>query len=124
MDVYFESRCPDGDQLRVLAVRRTHAATHRIVNPVSRVKVLLSNIPQAGSSADKRCRVEFSIGNSGAIVASADASDWRSALDWALARATRLLPHIQRRLRVRLAASGTPRYGRARAPERRRAPDY
>lgn len=124
MDVYFESRCPDGDQLRVLAVRRTHAATHRIVNPVSRVKVLLSNIPQAGSSADKRCRVEFSIGNSGAIVASADASDWRSALDWALARATRLLPHIQRRLRGRLAASGTPRYGRARAPERRRASDY
>jgi hypothetical protein len=75
MDVYFESRCPDGDQLRVLAVRRTHAATHRIVNPVSRVKVQLTNIPQAGSSADKRCRVEFSIGNSGAIVASADASD-------------------------------------------------
>jgi len=33
MDVYFESRCPDGDQLRVLAVRRTHAATHRIVTP-------------------------------------------------------------------------------------------
>ena len=108
MDVYFESRCPDGDQWRALAVWRSHAATHRIVNFVSCVKVQLSNTAQADSSADKRCRVEFTIGHTGAIVASANASDWRSALDRALARATRWLPHIQRRLGGRLAASGTP----------------
>jgi hypothetical protein len=107
MDVYFESRCPDGDQLRALAVRHTHAATHRIVNPVSWVKVQLSNTTQADNSADKRCRVEFTIGHSGAIVASANAPDWRSALDRALARATGWLPHIQRRLRASFAASGT-----------------
>jgi len=105
MDVYFESLCPDGDQLRELAVRRTYAATHRIVNAVSRVKVQLSDTQQAGNRANKRCRVEFTIGASGAVVANASASDWRSALDWALVRATRLLPGIQRRIRGRLAAS-------------------
>jgi len=109
MEVYFESRCPDGDQFRALAVRRTHAATHRIVNAVSRVKVQLSNTNHAGSSANKRCRVEFTIGHSGVVVASASAPDWRSALDWALVRATRSLPGTRRRIRGRPAASGSPR---------------
>jgi len=109
MEVYFESRCPDGDQFQALAVRRAHAATHRIVNAVSRVKVQLSNTYQAGSSANKRCRVEFNFGDSGAVVASASAPDWRSALEWALVRATRLLPGIQRRNRGRISASGAPR---------------
>ncbi|MHB8477630.1 MAG: hypothetical protein ACYDBZ_15215 [Steroidobacteraceae bacterium] len=43
MHVYFKSHHPDGDQLKEWAVRRASAATRRLLNAVSRVKVQLSD---------------------------------------------------------------------------------
>lgn len=102
MHVYFESHHPDGDQLREWAIRRANSATRRLLNAVSRVKVQLSNARGSGGLANKRCQVEFTIGDAGAVVATASASDWHSALEWALVRAARALPSLQRRSRKRL----------------------
>jgi hypothetical protein len=102
MHVYFESHNPDGDQLQEWAVRRANSATRRLLNAVSRVKVQLSDAHGSSGLANKHCRIEFTIGNTGAVVATARSTDWRSALDWALVRAARALPSLQRRNRKRL----------------------
>jgi len=111
MHVYFESHHPDGDQLKEWAVRRASAATRRLLNAVSRVKVQLSDAHGSGDLTTKRCRVEFTIGDAGAVVATATATDWRSALDWALVRAARALPSIQRRSRKQRLGPSSLTYG-------------
>ena len=102
MHVHFESHHRDGDRLQEWAVRRANFATRRLLNVVSRAKVQLSDAHDSGGLANKHCRVEFTIGDAGAVVATARATDWRAALDWALVRASRALPSLQRRNRKRL----------------------
>ena len=102
MHVYFESHHSEGDEVREWAIRRAESVTRRLVNAISRVKVQLNDAHGAGSLANKRCRVEFTMADAGDVVATARATDWRSAVDWALLRARRALPSLQRRTRKRL----------------------
>ncbi len=53
------------------------------------------NGPRGG--IDKRCQVELRTLGAGSVVVTSVASDWRTALDNALKRATRLLMRVWRR---------------------------
>ncbi len=53
------------------------------------------NGPRGG--IDKRCQVELRTDGAGTVVVASVASDWRTALDNALARAARFLMRLWRR---------------------------
>ncbi len=101
MQVYFESLHPEATHLREWAVRRANA-TCRLFRSVSRVEFKLSDANGSGGPANKECQVELTIGDTGAVVATARTTDWHSALDWAVVRAARALPRLQRLNRKRL----------------------
>ena len=91
MQVIFESRNVEGDKMRELSVTRVRFALRRLSALVPRVKVQLSDINGPRGGVDKRCQVELSTARSGAVVITALARDWRTALDLSLGRATRAL---------------------------------
>ncbi|MDP3251569.1 MAG: HPF/RaiA family ribosome-associated protein [Hydrogenophaga sp.] len=97
MHVLFESRDPEGAQLRELAVRRVRFVMRRLAWLVPRAKVQLSDINGPRGGVDKRCQVELKTDSSGTVVITSMARDWRSALEGALARAARALVRIWRR---------------------------
>lgn len=112
MNVIFRSRDTGADRLRELAVSRVQFALRRMSWLVPRADVQLSDVNGPRGGVDKRCQVRLTTERTGTIVISATARDWRSALDSALARATRALLRLWRR--------GQPR----RAPDlARQAPD-
>jgi len=53
------------------------------------------NGPRGG--IDKRCQVELRTNGAGSVVVASVANDWRTALDNALARASRFLVRLWRR---------------------------
>ena len=85
MQVLFKSRHPQATDLRDLTERRV-----RFVLQMSDV-----NGPRGG--IDKRCQVELRTDGAGSVVVASVASDWRTALDNALARAARFLMRLWRR---------------------------
>jgi ribosome-associated translation inhibitor RaiA len=91
MQIVFESRDPEGAQLRELVERRVRFVTRRMSWLVPRAKVQLSDINGPRGGVDKRCQVEFKTHGAGSIVFTAMARDWRSALDGALSRAAKSL---------------------------------
>lgn len=97
MQVIFESRDPGGAELRDVAVRRLRFVMRRLTWLVPRAKVRLSDINGPRGGVDKRCQLELKTDVMGTVVITSMASDWRTALDSALARASRVLTRTWRR---------------------------
>ena len=97
MQVLFKSRHPQATDLRDLTERRVRFALRRLGWLVPRAEVQLSDVNGPRGGVDKRCQVELRTDGVGPVVASSVASDWRTALDNALARAARFLMRLWRR---------------------------
>ncbi|MBK6851872.1 MAG: HPF/RaiA family ribosome-associated protein [Burkholderiales bacterium] len=97
MQVLFESRHPQGDQLRGFAVRRTVFVMRRVTQLVPRARIQLSDLNGPRGGVDKQCRIELATDGAGHIVASSTARTWRGALNAALARAVRAVMRLWRR---------------------------
>jgi len=97
MQVIFESRDAGGAELRDLAVKRLRFVMRRLSWLVPRAKVRLSDINGPRGGIDKRCQVELKTDTMGTVVITSMAGDWRTALDSALSRASRVLTRTWRR---------------------------
>ena len=112
MQVLFKSRHPQATELRDLTERRVRFVLRRLGWLVPRAEVQMSDVNGPRGGVDKRCKVEFKTDNSGTVVVTSLARDWRSALDAALLRAARALVRLWRRghqrrsVRAPRAASG------------------
>ncbi len=97
MQVLFKARHPQATELRELTERRVRFVLRRLgwLVPQAEVKMTDVNGPRGG--IDKRCQVELRTAGAGSVVVTSVASDWRTALDEALARATRFLMRLWRR---------------------------
>jgi len=99
MQVIFESRDPQGAELRELAVTRLKFVLRRLSSRVPRAKLLLSDINGPRGGVDKRCQLELTTDGTGTVVITSMARDWRSAIDSALARAARVVQRTWQRSR-------------------------
>ncbi len=91
MQITFESRDADGNQLRDLSVQRVQFALRRLTASVPHAKVQFSDVNGPRGGVDKRCQVELKTDTAGTVVIASLAHDWRTALDRSLTRATRVL---------------------------------
>jgi hypothetical protein len=103
MQVIFDSRDPEGAQLRPLAERRVRFVMRRLSWLVPRARVQLSDLNGPRGGVDKRCQVELKTDRNGTVVVTSVARDWRTALDSALGRAARVLMRLWRRARSKQA---------------------
>ena len=97
MQVLFKSRHPHAADLRDLTERRVRFVLRRVGWLVPRAEVQMSDVNGPRGGVDKRCQVELRTDGAGAVVVTSIASDWRTALDNALARAARFLMRLWRR---------------------------
>jgi hypothetical protein len=91
MQIIFESRAADGTHMRDLSIERVRFTLRRLAALVPRAKVQFSDINGPRGGVDKRCQVELKTDRAGTVVIASLARDWRTALDRALTRATRVL---------------------------------
>lgn len=91
MRIIIESRDADGAQMRDLSVDRVRFALRRLTTFVPHAKVQFTDINGPRGGLDKRCQVELKIDGAGTVVIASLASDWRTALDRSLRRATQVL---------------------------------
>ncbi|EXU78501.1 hypothetical protein AX13_12530 [Comamonas aquatica DA1877] len=97
MQVLFKSRHPQATDLRDLTERRVRFVLRRVGWLVPRAEVQMSDVNGPRGGIDKRCQVELRTDGAGSVVVASVASDWRTALDNALARAVRFLMRLWRR---------------------------
>ena len=97
MQVLFKSRHPQATDLRDLTERRVRFVLRRLGWLVPRAEVQMSDVNGPRGGIDKRCQVELRTDGAGSVVVASVASDWRTALDNALARATRFRMRLWRR---------------------------
>ena len=97
MQVLFKSRHPQATDLRDLTERRVRFVLRRLGWLVPRAEVQMSDVNGPRGGVDKRCQVELRTAGAGSVVVASVASDWRTALDDALARAARFLLRLWRR---------------------------
>ena len=97
MQVLFKSRHPQATDLRDLTERRVRFVLRRLGWLVPRAEVQMSDVNGPRGGIDKRCKVELRTDGAGSVVVASLASDWRTALDNALARAARFLMRLRRR---------------------------
>ena len=97
MQVLFKSRHPQATELRELTERRVRFVLRRLGWLVPRADVQMSDVNGPRGGIDKRCQVELRTVGAGSVVVASVASDWRTALDNALARAARFLMRLWRR---------------------------
>ena len=97
MQVLFKSRHPQATELRDLTERRVRFVLRRLSWLVPRAAVQLSDMNGPRGGIDKRCQVALKTDGAGSVVVAAVASDWRTALDNALARAVRFVVRQWRR---------------------------
>jgi ribosome-associated translation inhibitor RaiA len=97
MQVLFKSRHPQATGLRDLTERRVRFVLRRLGWMVPRAEVQMSDVNGPRGGIDKHCQVELKTDVAGTVVVSSVASDWRTALDNALARAARFLMRLWRR---------------------------
>lgn len=97
MKVLFKSRHPHATDLRDLTERRVRFVLRRLGWLVPRAEVQMSDVNGPRGGIDKRCQVELRTDGAGSVVVTSVASDWRTALDNALARAARFLIRLWRR---------------------------
>lgn len=98
MQVIFKSRHPQATDLRDLTERRVRFVLRRLGWLVPKVEVQLSDVNGPRGGIDKRCQVELRTDSSRSVLVTSVARDWPTALDDALARATRFLKHLLRRI--------------------------
>ncbi len=91
MQIIFESRDAEGNQLRDLSIERVRFTLRRLTAMVPHAKVQLSDVNGPRGGVDKRCQVELKTDSVGTVVIASLARDWRTALDRSLTRATRAL---------------------------------
>lgn len=106
MQILVRTHHPEAAQMRETVERRVRFAFRRLNALVPRADIKLDDINGPRGGPDKRCQIALRTDGAGAVVVSAVAKDWRSALDEALASAARYLlrtwrrsstPHKQRR---------------------------
>jgi len=97
MQVLFKSRHPQATELRDLTERRVRFVLRRLGWLVPRAEVQMSDVNGPRGGIDKRCQVDLRTDGAGSVVVTSVASDWRTALDNALARAARFLIRLWRR---------------------------
>lgn len=97
MQVLFKSRHPHASELRDLTERRVRFVLRRLGWLVPRAEVQMSDVNGPRGGIDKRCQVELRTDGAGSVVVASVASNWRTALDNALARAARFLLRLWRR---------------------------
>ena len=97
MQVLFKSRHPQVTELRDLTERRVRFVLRRLGWLVPRAEVQMTDVNGPRGGVDKRCQVELRTDGAGSVVVASVASDWRTALDNALARAARFLMRLWRR---------------------------
>ena len=97
MQVLFKSRHPRAADFRDLTERRVRFVLRRLGWLVPRAEVQMSDVNGPRGGIDKRCQVELRTDGAGSVVVAAVASDWRTALNTALARAARFLMRSWRR---------------------------
>ena len=97
MQVLFSSRDCEANEFRDLVVRRVRFVMRRLNWLVPRATVQLSDVNGPRGGVDKRCQIHLRTDGRGTVVVTAMARDWRTALDSALSRATRLLLRLWRR---------------------------
>ena len=97
MQVLFKSRHPQATELRDLTERRVRFVLRRLGWLVPRAEVQMSDVNGPRGGIDKRCQVELRTNGAGSVVVASVASDWRTALDSALARASQFLVRLWRR---------------------------
>lgn len=112
MQVLFKSRHPQATELRDLTERRVRFVLRRLGWLVPRAEVQMSDVNGPRGGIDKRCQVELRTDGAGSVVVASVASDWRAALNKALAKAARFLMRALRRgadsRRVRQRSSVVP----------------
>lgn len=112
MQVLFKSRHSQATELRDLTERRVRFILRRLGWMVQRAEVQMSDVNGPRGGIDKHCQVELKTDVAGTVVVSSVASDWRTALNKALARAARFLMHALDRgndsRRVRQRGSAVP----------------
>ena len=112
MQVLFKSRHPQATELRDLTERRVRFVLRRLGWVVPRAEVQMSDVNGPRGGIDKRCQVELRTDGAGSVVVVSVASDWRAALNKALAKAARFLMRALRRgadsRRVRQRGSAFP----------------
>ena len=97
MQVLFKSRHPQATELRDLTEHRVRFVLRRLGWLVPRAEVQMSDVNGPRGGIDKRCQVELRTNGAGSVVVVSVANDWRTALDNALARASRFLVRLWRR---------------------------
>jgi hypothetical protein len=97
MQVQIETRDPRSAHYRELAELRVRFVMRRLAWMISRAQVQLTDVNGPRGGVDKRCQVMLKANGRSVVVISSTASDWRAALDTALARASRLLLRAWRR---------------------------
>ncbi len=97
MQVLFKSRHPHATDLRDLTERRVRFVLRRLGWLVPRAEVQMSDLNGPRGGVDKRCQLELRTDGAGSVFVASVASDWRTALDNALARAARFLMRLWRR---------------------------
>ncbi len=97
MQVSFKSRDPQARALRELSEHRVRFVLRRLGWLVPRAEVQMSDVNGPRGGVDKRCQIELRTDLVGSVVVASVASDWRTALDLALARANRFLMRQWRR---------------------------
>jgi len=111
MQVFFKSHGAQAADLLELSQRRTRFVLRRLAWLVPQATVRMSDVNGPRGGIDKRCQVELKTDVAGTVVATSVASDWRCALDKALARAARFVLRLvkrdvdSRRLRQRVIKS-------------------
>ncbi len=112
MQVLFKSRDPQATELRDLTERRVRFVLRRLGWLVPRAEVQMSDVNGPRGGIDKHCQVALKTDVAGTVIVASVASDWRAALNMALAKAARLLMRALRRGadsgRVRQRASAVP----------------
>ena len=91
MQVSFKPLHPQAIELQDITERRVRFVLRRLAWLVPSAEVQLSAIPRARGGADKRCHVSLRTDGAGSVIVTTMERDWRTALDKALAHATRYL---------------------------------
>jgi hypothetical protein len=89
MQVLFKSRHPHATELTELTERRVRFVLRRVAWLVPHAEVQMSDINGPRGGIDKHCQVELRTIGAGSVVVTSVADNWRTALDKALARASR-----------------------------------
>lgn len=96
MQIIFESRHHQANQLRELSIERARFTFRRLATWVPRIKVQFSDVNGPRGGMDKRCKIELNNGAAKVVVVSLS-HNWRTALDLSLGRAAQVLKRGLRR---------------------------